>query len=188
MQQKLFIKNRKGQNVAVLVEQPDQPDPPKGLAFIMHGLSGFKEQPHIALYAQTFLENGYTAVRFDTTNTYGESDGKYEDATLTNYFEDLEDVISWAKQQPWYSEPFCLVGSSLGGICTALYAQKHPERIKAIAPTSTVVSGKLSIESKEGRGIDMEEWKRIGYAEQESISKPGLMKRLKWANIEDRLK
>ena len=60
----------------------------------MHGLGGFKEQKHIQTFADAFLENNFTVVLFDTTHTYGESEGKYEDATTTNYYEDLEDVIT----------------------------------------------------------------------------------------------
>jgi len=185
MQEKTFIKNRKDQKISVLVEIPENP---KGLAFIMHGLGGFKEQPHIETYAHTFLENGYVSVRFDTTNTIGESDGTYEDATVTNYYEDLEDVIEWAKSQLWYKEPFCLAGHSLGGMCTLLYAEKYPARVKAIAPTSTVVLGKLSMENKTDRGDDLDEWKRTGWLVQPSNSKPGVVKRLKWSHMEDRLK
>ncbi len=94
--QKITIKNRKNQNVVVLVEINKNS---KGLAFIAHGLSGFKEQPHVAIYAEAFKDKGFTVVRFDTTNTLGESDGDYADATVTNYYEDLEDVIEWAKSQ-----------------------------------------------------------------------------------------
>lgn len=184
MQKKIFIKNRKNQKLAVLLEKPNQA---KGLVFVMHGLSGFKEQPHIEMYAKTFLNNGYTAVRFDTTNTFGESDGQYEDATTTNYYEDLEDVIAWAKLQDWYQEPFCLVGHSLGGICTALYAEKYPEKVKAVAPTSTVVSGLLSTQTDRYKN-KVEEWKRTGWREEKSNGRRGLVKRLKWSHMEDRLK
>lgn len=184
MQEKLFIKNRKGQRISVLIEKPENP---KGLSFIMHGLGGFKEQPHIQTYAEAFLDSGYIAVRFDTTNTFGESDGNYEDATTTNYYEDLEDVIEWSKSQPWYQEPFCLAGHSLGGICTALYAEKYPEKVKSLAPTSTVISGKLSTETLAHRAI-AEKWERTGWREEQSDSKPGVVKRLKWSHIEDRLR
>ena len=184
MEQKLFIRNRKGQKVAVLVEQPENS---VGLAFVMHGLSGFKEQPHIQAYADAFRENGYTVVCFDTTNTFGESDGSYEDATTTNYYEDLEDVIEWAKSQPWYQEPFVLAGHSLGGICTALWAEQYPESVKGLAPTSTVVSGKLSTETDDYRDT-VDEWRRTGWLVQDSTSKPGMIKRLKWSRMEDRLK
>lgn len=182
--EKITLKNRKNQKVVVLVEEAkDQ----KGLAFVMHGLGGFKEQPHIQTYAEAFLDNRYTVVRFDTTNTFGESEGDYQDATTTNYYEDLEDVIEWTKQQGWYQELFCLAGHSLGSMCVALYAENHPEKVKALAPTSTVVSGKLSAETKKYRDI-LEEWKRTGWCVEPSESKPGLIKRLKWAEMEDRLR
>jgi len=185
MQEKIFIKNRKKQKISVLIDKPENPGE---LVFIMHGLGGFKEQPHIETYAQAFLENNYVVVRFDTTNTLGESDGKYEDATVTNYYEDLEDVIEWTKEQFWYLEPFCLVGHSLGSICIMLYAEKYPKKIKAVAPTSAVISGKLSIENKSGRGDNLDEWKRTGWLVESSNSKPGVIKRLKWSHMEDRLK
>lgn len=184
MEEKFFIKNRRSQKIAVKVEKPQNP---KGLVFVMHGLGGFKEQPHIRTYAEAFLDNGYTAVRFDTTNTFGESDGNYEDATTTNYYEDLEDVIEWSKSQPWYQEPFCLAGHSLGGICTALYAEKYSEKVKALAPTSTVVSGKLSTETSAHRD-SVKEWERTGWRAEQSDSKPGIVKRLKWSHMEDCLK
>jgi len=81
-------------------------------------------------------------------------------------------------------EPFCLAGHSLGAISVALYAQKHPEFVKGLAPISTVVSGKLSMD----REKDFETWKKKGYQEKVSNSKPGLVGRLKWSHMEDRLR
>lgn len=177
---KTFIQNRLGQKLAVIVEEPK---PSQGLGFVMHGLGGFKEQPHIAAMAKTFLGNNFTVVRFDTTNTFGESDGNYEDATVTNYYHDLEDVIAWAKGQPWYSEPFILAGHSLGGFCAALYAEKHPEQVQALAPISTVVSGKLSLSLHSPEKIAV--WKRTGY---QTKQKPRGTVKIKYSHWEDRLK
>jgi len=177
------IKNRKGQNVVVIIEKVDNP---KGLVFVMHGLSGFKEQPHIQTMADAFKEKKYTVVRFDTTNTLGESDGRMENATTTNYLEDLEDVLSWAQSQDWYQEPFCLAGHSLGSICVSLYTENYPEKVKALAPISTVVSGKLSFETRSKE--EFEEWKKTGWHTHKSKSKPGVTYRLPWSHMEDRLK
>jgi len=184
MQEKVFIKNRYDKKIAVVVRQSKNQ---KGLAFVMHGLGGFKDQPHIQTFADAFSENDFTVVLFDTTHTFGESEGKYEDATTTNYYEDLEDVINWAKNQSWYQEPFWLAGHSLGGISTALYAERYPEKVKALAPIATVISGKLSTETKSERGL-LEEWKRTGWLIHPSESLPGLIKKLKWSEMEDRLK
>ena len=180
---KINIKNRKGQKIVVLLEKNANQ---KGLAFVMHGLSGFKEQPHIETFAKAFKDKGFTVIRFDTTNTFGESDGKYEDATTTNYSEDLEDVIAWAKFQPWYQEPFYLAGHSLGGICIILYVEKHPEEVKGLAPISTVVSGALSAQAHGKEYV--KQWEKTGWKEEKSESIPGLIKRLKWSHMLDRLK
>ena len=50
--EKIFIKNRKNQNVSVIIEKVDNQ---KGLVFVMHGLGGFKEQPHIEIFAKVFM-------------------------------------------------------------------------------------------------------------------------------------
>ena len=181
--EKIIIKNRKGQRVVVVVEKtPNQ----EGLAFVMHGLGGFKEQSHIKTFAEAFKNNDFTVVRFDTTNTFGESDGDYADATITNYYEDLEDVIEWTKSQDFYHEPFYLAGHSLGGISTALFAQKHPDKVKGLAPISTVISGKLSFEA---RGKEkMDEIRRLGWDIRPAATDPNRIKKLKYSHWEDRLK
>jgi len=66
------IENRKGQNLAVLVEQSKSQ---KGLVFIEHGYGGFKEQKHIQIFAEAFKEKRFTIVLFDTTKSLGESGG-----------------------------------------------------------------------------------------------------------------
>ncbi len=173
--------------MAVVIEETQNQ---KGLAFVMHGLGGSKEQENIRTIAKSFLDNQYTVITFDTTNTFGESDGSYDDATVTNYYEDLEDVLDWSRSQAWYQEPLCLAGHSLGGICVALFAEKFPWKVKALAPIATVVSGKLSAE-KERSPEDQKEfetWKNDGYKEKISNSKPGMSGKLKWSHMEDRLK
>ncbi len=178
--------NRKEQKISVLIENPTLS---KGLAFVMHGLGGFKEQPHIEVFSRAFVDGGFTTVRFDTTNSIGESAGDYSDATTTNYYEDLEDVITWASTQSWYQEPFALAGHSLGGICTALYAERNPKKVLALAPISTVVSGNLTIEShKKYEPEEYALWEREGVRESYSESKKGMIKRLKFSHMIDRAK
>lgn len=181
---KIIIKNRKDQKIVVLLERSANQ---KGLAFVMHGLGGFKEQEHIEIFANAFKKKSYTVIRFDTTNTIGESDGNIIDATLTNYYEDLEDVIDWASKQNFYQQPFVLCGHSLGAISSALYAEKYPEKIRALAPISAVISGKLTEETPNFMEIG-KEWEEKGIREWESKSQPGLVKKLKWSHVEDRRK
>lgn len=177
--EKQTIKNRYGLKIVTQLEKADQPI---GLAIVLHGLGGFKEQDHIEVFAQAFKDANYTVLRYDATHSFGESDGKYEEATTTGYYQDLEDVINWAKDQDWYMEPFVLAGHSLGGISILLYAEKYPEKVKALAPISSVISGDLM---KEVYGDQLESWQKKGYVERPSASKPGTIKKLNWSFVED---
>jgi len=183
---KTFIKNRGGQDVRVVVEGLETPGK---LAFVMHGLGGHKDQGYIRAIVEALLETGYVVVSFDTTNAFGESDGDYEDATVTNYYGDLEDVIKWASMQKWYTEPFMLCGHSLGGICTALFAENHSHKVAALAPLATVVSGELSLETYKmfPEREDLDKWQRYGIRVSKSFDGKR-EERLKWSHIEDRLK
>lgn len=181
--EKVFIKNRHDQKIAVLVEKPEKPI---GLAFVMPGLAGFKEKETTATTAKAFLDNNYLTVRFDPTNSLGESDGDFSEATTTNYYEDLEDVISWASKQAWYQEPFILSGHSLGGMCITLYAEKYPEKIKALAPLAATISGQLLFENS--NQAELAEWQKNGFRVYISNAKPGVVKNFKWSFMEDILK
>ncbi len=181
---KLFIKNRDNNSICVVTEGPDDANK---LAFVAHGLSGNKEEPHIRAMITAFLESGYKVLSYDAVHTFGESTGgEYEDATVSNYYADLEDVIAWAGKQPWYAEPFVLCGHSLGSISVAWYAENYPEKVKALAPTSTVVSGALSLETPKYTGDTAEKWKQDGILL--GTKKNGTQTRLKWSHMEDRLR
>jgi pimeloyl-ACP methyl ester carboxylesterase len=183
---KINLQNRKGQRIVL---QLDIAEPQKGLAFVLHGLGGFKEQPHVSAMADVFKAADFTVVNFDAANSIGESGGSMQEATLTNHYQDLEDVINWAKSQSWYREPFALAGHSLGATAAALYAEKNPFQVMALAPISAVVSGELSFEAhKKFKPEEFENWRQSGWLKKESSSKPGVFKRLPWSNMQDLLK
>ena len=78
-----------------------------------------------------------------------------------------------------------MTGDSLCGYCIGFYAEKYPEKIKALAPISTTVSGELSIK------VHVEEtknWKKTGWMTRTSKTKPGVSYKLPWSHMEDRLK
>jgi len=176
---KLRIKNRKGQEIVIVV---DKAEDKKGLVVVAHGFGGFKDQPHVETMAQAFVDNGYTAVRFDAINTFGENGGNVENANPTNYLEDLEDVINWSKDQEWYQEPFCLAGHSLGGLTVATYSELNPDKVKAVAPTSAVISGEMYLNRLGEREIT--ERNKTGWHIKESSSLPGIFKKLRWPQFE----
>ena len=173
--EKITIPSRENKKIAIIIENVKNP---KGLAFVAHGLGGYKEQDHIKTFAEAFLENNFVVVRFDARNTLGESEGNYEDANTTNYYEDLEDVITWAKTQDWYKEPFYLAGHSLAGPTIIKYSENHPSEVKALAPVSSVVSA--THHKKRTPPGRLEEQNKTGWRKSPSASKPGVIKKLKW--------
>ena len=183
--QPFSIKNRQGLKIVGNVSIPENPI---GCAFVEHGLGGMKEQKHIMAMAGTLFANGYTVVNFDATNSIGESEGKYENATMQLHYEDLVDVISWAKTHEWYQEPFVLAGHSLGAYAAAQYAEDYPAEVKAIFPFAVVVSGKHSFHATEKFEHEkLKAWKDTGWTMRVSNSKPGTELHLPWSHMEERL-
>ena len=173
--ERFSITNRHGLK---LVVQVDTPEEPRDLVFIEPGQGGFIEQEHIAAFAQAFLENDFRVVRFDPTNSSGQSGGDILNVTYDNYYEDLEDVIEWAQTQSWFKQPFALSGHSMGAQMVAFYAEQHPDKVSYLAPIGAVVNYQLLMPTYDTDYL--EKWKERGYVEIPSRSKPGLVKRVGW--------
>ncbi len=174
------VQNRNDISLAVVVTGSENRD---GLAFVAHGLGGFKEQRHIVAMAEALEQLGYCVVRYDAANSIGESGGQMQDATLTNYYADLEDIVEWASTQPFFQAPFFVGGHSLGAACSLLFAAQHSAQVRGIFPISCFVGGerykKIIGEEK------LAQWQKDGFIFEESGSRPGVMKRLNWGLIED---
>jgi len=157
------LTNRSGQT---LVGEVAVPAAPQGLVFIQHGLSGSRRQDYIIALRERLYEQGLTVCTFDAANAWGESDGDLHQATLTNHYHDLCDVIAWASQQSWYRVPFTLVAHSLGGASAILYTLNHPEHVRALAPLSTVTGYRHWVYAYEkNMPTEWAAWQRDGYLE-----------------------
>lgn len=185
---KLKLKNRKDQTIIGELNIPPRTVFIKGICIVQHGYGGFKEQPYMQQLAQAFFDNGFITFNFDTTNSFGESDGNYEKATLQLHYEDLEDVIIWAKEQEWYQGELAITGHSMGGYTVARYGEEYPNQVDYIASIAPVISGELSWEAhRRAHPEQLEEWKESGWLIKESKSKPGKFKRSPWSHMEERL-
>lgn len=183
---KLTLKNRKNQTIVGVLEKPVGNI--KGTCIIEHGYSGFKEQDHIQAMKNAFLENEFITFNFDATNSFNESDGEFIKATLGLHYEDLEDVVRWAQKQNWFQKPLALTGHSMGGYAVARYAEEYPDEVDYLIPVAPLVSGKLSFEAKERFDPgDLEKWKKDGIKEVKNNSLPGVVKRMTWESMEERL-
>lgn len=159
-----------------------------GIAFVLHGLGSERKRKLIQVVINTLFKNNYTVVSFDATNSTGESQGKYENATMQFHYEDLIDVISWAKDQEWYKEPFILAGHSLGGYAVIKYTEDYPKEIKAVFALAATISGKLSFEARERfESEEFKKYKETGWTSRISNT-TGKILNLPWSHMEERLK
>jgi pimeloyl-ACP methyl ester carboxylesterase len=177
------IKNRHGLKLVIKVDSPDKPD---NLVFICHGRGGAMVQNHIQAFGQAFLENNFRVVFFDSTNSLGQSEGDMLNLTYDTYMADLEDAISWARQQAWFQEPFSLCGQSMGAQAVAWYAEHHPDEIKYLAPIAPVVNFELW--SKTMAPGYLKKWEEDGFVAEPSRSLPGVIGKTGWGLVESQKK
>ena len=131
MIKKIFITNRKGLKMSIRLNVNDGNT---NLVFLEHGLGARKEYPHMQVLEDVFSEFGYNVINIDATNSLNESENSDEGITTTGHYEDLVDVIEWAKTQYFYKEPFALAGQSLGAISIVNYAGQYPSKVNLLIP------------------------------------------------------
>ncbi len=183
--QSFKIQNRYGLEIVGDIFVSDES---KGISFVLHGLGGYRQHTNNQAILDTLLKNNYTVVTFDATNSVGESEGKYEDATVTKHYEDLCDVIDWSKKQDFYTESIFLAGHSLGGYAVLKYAEDYPVNIKSVFAFAPFIAGELSFEAHRiFEKEKFEEWEKTGWITIPSESKPGLEKKLPWSHMVERL-
>ena len=127
----IFITNRKGLKMAIRLNVNDGNT---NLVFLEHGLGARKEYPHMQVLEDVFSEFGYNVINIDATNSLNESENSDEGITTTGHYEDLVDVIEWAKTQAFYKEPFALAGQSSGAISIVNYAGHHSQKVNLLIP------------------------------------------------------
>ncbi|MEZ6209219.1 MAG: alpha/beta hydrolase [Candidatus Paceibacterota bacterium] len=182
--EKLELKNRKNQKIVGVLEIPE--DNIVGTCIVQHGWGGHKNKATVQTIKNSFLESGFQTFNFDTTNSFGESDGDFEKSTLGLFYEDLEDVVKWIQNQKWFVGPVALTGHSKGGYSVIKYAETYPEEISYLVPIAPVVSGKLSFEKYEkNKPEEFKKWKETGIRIR--IGKEGNTRKEHFFQFEERL-
>ncbi|HOO71255.1 MAG TPA: alpha/beta hydrolase [Spirochaetota bacterium] len=94
----------------------------KGLIF-SHGLFSTKDGYKITRMADTIVEAGYDLLTYDFSYA-GESGGTLADISILKSLEDLESAVDFFRGLGY--KEIHLMGSSMGGAVSTLYAGKHP--------------------------------------------------------------
>jgi hypothetical protein len=86
-----------------------------------HGLFSSKDSDKFISITDSFTRHGLAVIRFDFGGC-GESTGSIADTTVSRRLKELTAVVAFARQHPALSNRLGLLGSSLGGYVSLLYA------------------------------------------------------------------
>lgn len=159
--QKLILSNKRNQNIVGNLTKPTRKI--IGTAILQHGYCGKKEHPQIIALQEVFLENGFQVFNFDSPNSFGESDGNYEDARLGLHADDFEYVVNWVKKQSWFIGKLLVSGHSMGGFASIRYALRNPQSVDMVISLAPVISGELLWASQRKYYPDQfKQWRETG--------------------------
>jgi putative redox protein len=115
-----------------------------------------KEGTKHQMLAARLTALGYAALRFDFSYV-GESEGRFEDLTISGEVEDLGGAVDFLSARGFAE--FGLVGSSLGGTVAVLFAESEP-RVRALVTIAAVALPLGIVERMDPAAVAT--WRRTG--------------------------
>lgn len=116
------------------------------LVIIGHGVTGNKDRPWAIGLAEALEKEGINALRFSFAGN-GESEGNFEDCTISKEVKDLKAIVDVADDEGYHR--VCYIGHSMGGAVGVLSAVKD-ERIQLLVSLSGMVHTKAFLEREFG--------------------------------------
>ena len=163
MEEKVLILNSKGLKLSSIIYSPDQNKKYPAI-ILLYGFTGYKEEAHLEELARLLMKSGYAVIRFDVSGS-GESEGTFEeDYLMSNYLEDIKNVYNYILKLKFVDKNrIGIVGHSMGGLLSIVFASKQPEVKACIAissPTILVAANWIKAAVKE--------WERVGWLYRET--------------------
>ncbi len=152
--QKVYFKDTVGNRVCGILSIPNQAS---ALVITSHGFTSTKESKIYQELQEELNTRSIGTLRYDYYGR-GESDGQFEETTLTKTLASLQAVIQYARTQGNYK--IGLIGSSFGGLLSLLAAARDP-LIQALALKSSVVDPILFWKNRLNPQR-IEQWKKEG--------------------------
>lgn len=100
------------------------------MAILMHGFTSNRNTDLLKQIASNLRDENVASVRFDF-NGHGESDGNFEDMTVSNEIADGNAILNYVRTDPHVRNIF-LVGHSQGGVVASMLAGLYPDVIKKV--------------------------------------------------------
>ncbi|MFH1105790.1 MAG: alpha/beta fold hydrolase [Candidatus Aenigmatarchaeota archaeon] len=175
MEQKIYFSNSKGDKLCGVLSEPAGR---KDVAIIIcHGFMSDKNGESSQALQKELNKRNISTLRFDFYG-HGESDGAFEDVTVTEAADDALNAIAYLKNKGY---KIGLVGTSFGGIAAIVAASKSKDLF--VLCLRCPVSGYWDKELHKGGEAGIKEWKKQGYEEYYDLE--GKAHKLNYSFIED---
>lgn len=163
MKKPITFKNDKGQTLKGVLHIPDDKYLLRRPGIVIyHGYTGNKDTEKYQKLAENFAQAGFVALRFDFTCS-GESEGKFEDITVTQEIADAKHAITALASSGIVDvKRIGVTGHSLGG-AISIFAAQQDSRIKTVIASCAPVDAEPVFRQIMGtKGF--REWEKTGYA------------------------
>ncbi len=153
---KVFFTNSQNQRLCGLFSGPR--DKQKTILLMAHGLSINKDNPFFLALSENLASRGLASFRFDFSG-HGESEGKFENITLTQAIDDLLHAFAYLKSTS--HQKIGLLGESFGGAASLLAAPSLKKLSFLILKSP--VSDYLKKEQQARSPSELENWQKTGF-------------------------
>ena len=191
MSENFKISNKCGEKLFGIMHKAVSPTKQnsKQLVIVCHGRLTNKDMYFIPELCEQIAANGFNAFRFDFAGN-GESQGKFEESTVTKAIEDIKAVVDNFTENGF--EIFCLIGHSLGAVEVLLYQAKHGSASKLVSIGATVNQAEQTLakfSEKEKKELDKNGFFTITkYGKKFNVSRKYFYDRLNYGDIKNKIK
>lgn len=114
------------------------------VAILFHGFTGNKLEPHrfFLKICRALEQIGIASIRFDFSGS-GESDGDFEQVTVSQELHEAKAILDWVKEDNRFdTKQIVLIGFSVGGLVAGVLAGQYSQQIAKLVLISA--AGNLS--------------------------------------------
>ncbi len=180
----ILIKNFENETLAGIFHKANS----NRLVILCHGMMCTKDKFFFPYLSEALAAAGFNVFRFDFAGN-GESEGKFEDSTISKEIEDIASVVEFFKSKYAIA---CVAGHSKGGVDALLYQAKYNSASVVISMGS--VADQQHETTKKYSADQIKEIDERGFLilkpryRSFTISKKYFYDRLSYGNISNRIK
>ncbi len=157
MEQDVYFQNSKTNKLFGVLSNPNS-DITSPIIIIVHGHSSSNKSKNLVKLSEMLNEKGIASFRIDLYG-HGQSEGKFEEATVSEAVDSILSAIKYVKSNGYTK--IGLVGSSFGGIASIIAASKTQDLFVLALKSPVSNYSDLYL----WRGTSIGDWKEKGYRE-----------------------